>query len=50
MTRKKRDKVAIFPRPVIYKDMKLFLGLVNYFRDHVQFHSHISFIKDRRLS
>jgi hypothetical protein len=50
MTREKRAKVAIFSRPVIYKDMKLFLGLVSYFRDHVQFHSHISLTNDRRLS
>jgi transposase InsO family protein len=31
----KREKVLTFPKPVRMKEMLQFLGLVNYFRDHV---------------
>ncbi len=36
----KRSKVLEFPLPVKQKQLKSFLGLVNYFRDHVQGLSH----------
>ncbi len=32
----KRSKVLDFPLPEKQKQLKLFLGLVNYFRDHVE--------------
>jgi hypothetical protein len=32
----KRSKVLDFPLPVKQKQLKSFLGLVNYFRDHVK--------------
>ena len=35
----KREKVRMFPKPMNCKHVKQFLGLVNYFRDHV---AHIS--------
>ena len=35
----KREKVRMFPKPINCKHVKQFLGLVNYFRDHV---AHIS--------
>ena len=35
----KREKVRMFPKPTNCKHVKQFLGLVNYFRDHV---AHIS--------
>jgi transposase InsO family protein len=34
-SREKREKVLTFPKPVRMKEMLQFLGLVNYFRDHV---------------
>ena len=34
-TKEKREKVLDYPLPVTHKNMKSFLGLVNYFRDHV---------------
>jgi hypothetical protein len=33
---KKREKVLDFPFPEKLKHLKSFLGLVNYFRDHVR--------------
>jgi hypothetical protein len=36
----KRSKVLDFPLPVKQKQLKSFLGLVNYFRDHVRGLSH----------
>ncbi len=38
----KRDEVLDFPKPKTYKNMKQFLGLINYFRDHVENHSIIT--------
>jgi len=38
-SQQKRDKVLDFPTPTTHKDMKQFLGLANYFRDHVKDHS-----------
>ena len=32
----KKEKVRMFPKPMNCKHVKQFLGLVNYFRDHVQ--------------
>ena len=37
----KKDKVRAFPKPMNCKHVKQFLGLVNYFRDHVE---NISFL------
>ena len=38
----KREEVLDFPLPTTHKAMKSFLGLVNYFRDHVENHSIIT--------
>ena len=38
-TRSKLDKVLNFPRPETKKKMKSFIGLANYFRDHIANHS-----------
>ena len=38
-TRSKLDKVLNFPRPETKKAMKSFIGLANYFRDHIANHS-----------
>jgi len=38
-TRSKLDKVLNFPRPETKKFMKSFIGLANYFRDHIANHS-----------
>ena len=38
----KRGTVLDFPLPTTHKGMKSFLGLVNYFRDHVENHSIIT--------
>ncbi len=35
----KREEVLNFPLPTTHKGMKQFLGLINYFRDHVENHS-----------
>jgi len=35
-TREKLQKVLQFPPPKTFKEMRSFLGLVNYFRDHVE--------------
>ncbi len=54
----KRGEVLDFPLPTTHKEMKSFLGLVNYFRDHIQNHSIItkplqdmttSYSKNKRL-
>jgi hypothetical protein len=39
MSREKREVVKIFPKPTTMKGLKSFLGLANYFRDHVRNHS-----------
>jgi hypothetical protein len=41
MSWSKIEKVMQFPRPVLEKQMKSFLGLANYFRDHIRNHSAI---------
>jgi len=38
-TRDKLDSVMNFPRPETMKNVKSFLGLANYFRDHISNHS-----------
>ena len=38
-TRSKLDSVLQFPRPKTKKQMKSFIGLANYFRDHIRNHS-----------
>jgi len=38
-SREKLDKVSMFPKPKRMKELKAFLGLINYFRDHVRGHS-----------
>ena len=38
-TRSKLDSVVNFPRPTMKKQVKSFLGLANYFRDHIRNHS-----------
>ena len=38
-TRDKLDSVLNFPRPETKRQIKSFLGLANYFRDHIQNHS-----------
>ena len=38
-TRSKIDSVLKFPRPETLKQLKSFLGLANYFRDHIKNHS-----------
>jgi len=40
-TRDKLDSVVNFPRPETKRQMKSFLGLANYFRDHIRNHSMI---------
>ena len=40
-TRDKLDSVVNFPRPETKRQMKSFLGLANYFRDHIKNHSMI---------
>jgi transposase InsO family protein len=42
MSRAKRDVVKAFPKPTNMKDLRGFLGLANYFRDHVRNHSSIA--------
>ena len=37
----KKDKVRDFPLPVMAKHVKSFIGLANYFRDHIHNHSSI---------
>jgi cleavage and polyadenylation specificity factor subunit 1 len=41
MSREKRDVVKEFQKPTTMKDLKSFLGLANYFRDHIRNHSTI---------
>jgi len=38
-SQEKLDKVLNFPQPVTHRQMKTFLGLASYFRDHVHNHS-----------
>ena len=38
-TRSKLDSVLNFPKPQTKKHIKAFIGLANYFRDHIQLHS-----------
>ena len=38
-TREKIDRVLNMPRPITKKQLKAFLGLANYFRDHISHHS-----------
>ena len=38
-TRSKLDSVVHFPRPMVKKHVKSFVGLANYFRDHIRSHS-----------
>ena len=40
-TRKKLDSVYNFVKPQTQKQMKQFLGLANYFRDHIRDHSSV---------
>jgi hypothetical protein len=41
MCKKKVQKVLYFPKPKTAHQMKQFVGLVNYFHDHVPRHSQI---------
>jgi len=41
-TRDKIDSVVNFPCPRTHKDLKSFLGLANYFREHVPHHSSVA--------
>lgn len=38
-SKKKLSQVLDFPKPIYQKELKSFLGLANYFRDHVENHS-----------
>ena len=39
MTESKLDSIRNFPQPLLKRDLKQFIGLANYFRDHVRNHS-----------
>jgi hypothetical protein len=39
MSADKRNKIIEFPKPKTFKELKTFLGLANYIRDHVRNHS-----------
>jgi hypothetical protein len=39
MTDEKLDSIRQFPLPILKRELKSFLGLANYFRDHVRNHS-----------
>ena len=41
ISKKQIQSVLDFPKPVTRKQLKSFLGLVNYFRDHVPNHSDV---------
>jgi hypothetical protein len=41
MSDDKRNKVINFTKPVVAKGLKSFLGLANYFRDHIKNHANI---------
>jgi hypothetical protein len=41
-SREKLQKVIDFPKPTTITQMRSFLGLANYFRDHVQCHSELT--------
>ena len=38
-SKEKKDSILHFPKPVMMKQLKSFLGLANYFRTHVRDHS-----------
>jgi len=40
-TKEKIQKVVDFPTPVTVKELQSFIGLANYFRDHIDHHSSI---------
>jgi hypothetical protein len=40
-SQKKKDHVFAFPKPDFQKELKSFVGLANYFRDHIENHSKI---------
>ena len=40
-SKEKKEKVVNFPKPQTQKQMKSFLGLASYFRDHIEHHSDI---------
>lgn len=42
-TREKKDSVLDFPKPKSSKQLKSFLGMANYFRDHIKDHSRIAY-------
>ena len=42
LSKAKIDKVVDFPKSQVAKQLKLFLGLANYFRDHVQRYSEVT--------
>jgi len=42
MTDSKLDSIRNFPQPVLKRELKSFLGLANYFRDHVRHHSSLA--------
>jgi hypothetical protein len=42
MSRAKRDVFKAFPKPMNMKDLRGFLGLASYFRDHVRNHTSIA--------
>jgi hypothetical protein len=49
MSLEKIRKVFDFPQPIISKQLKSFLGLTNYFRDHVRNYSTITYPLQRML-
>ena len=42
MTETKLDSIRNFPKPKLKRELKQFLGLANYFRDHVRDHSSLA--------
>jgi hypothetical protein len=49
MSTEKISKVLDFPLPKTGKNMKQFIGLVNYFRSHVKGFAHISYPLERKI-
>jgi hypothetical protein len=49
MSTEKINKVLDFPLPKTGKNMKQFIGLVNYFRSHVKGFAHISYPLERKI-
>jgi hypothetical protein len=43
MTEEKLDSIRDFPLPLMKRDLKSFIGLANYFRDHVRNHSILAY-------